>query len=139
MLKNTVHAARAAVALGACAALLTLAPAGYAAMGTGTVTARKPLLHVAAAPAAGTSASPAAANPQQDRMRSCNADAGSRSLKGAARSGFMKDCLAGKAAPASGPASTPQQRMKDCNAQAATRSLTGDSRKSFMSTCLKAG
>jgi hypothetical protein len=38
-----------------------------------------------------------AANSQQDRMKTCNADAGTKQLKGDARRNFMKQCLSGSA------------------------------------------
>jgi psiF repeat len=41
---------------------------------------------------------------QQDRMRSCNAEAGTRSLAGDDRRSFMSECLAGRTA-AGAPAS----------------------------------
>ena len=51
----------------------------------------------AAAPAAApmAAAAPAAAAPttQQDKMKSCNADAGKQKLKGAARKSFMSSCV----------------------------------------------
>ena len=47
-------------------------------------------------------AKPAAAAPskkttQQEKMKSCNKDAGDKALKGADRKAFMKDCLSNKA------------------------------------------
>ncbi|MCA1926627.1 MAG: PsiF family protein [Thiobacillus sp.] len=33
---------------------------------------------------------------QQNRMKSCNAEAGQKSLSGDARKAFMKSCLSGK-------------------------------------------
>ncbi|MDR1709616.1 MAG: PsiF family protein [Candidatus Accumulibacter sp.] len=76
---------------------------------------------------------------QQERMKTCNADAGKRELKGDPRKAFMKDCLAGKsaAAPAVEPASQ-KDKMKICNAEAGQKALKGDDRKKFMSDCLKA-
>jgi hypothetical protein len=74
-----------------------------------------------------------AATAQQDKMKTCNADASAKTLKGDERKTFMSSCL--KAAPA---AVTPQQqRMKTCNADAGTQALKGDARKTFMSSCLK--
>lgn len=69
---------------------------------------------------------------QQNRMKSCNAEAGQKSLAGDARKEFMKSCLSGETAKAS----SPQQRMKDCNAEASAKSLKGDARKAFMKGCL---
>jgi hypothetical protein len=75
-----------------------------------------------------------AQNSQQDRMKSCNAQAGTQNLSGDARKTFMSNCLSGKTAAAK---MTPQERMKACNSQAGTKSLSGDARKSFMASCLK--
>ena len=74
-------------------------------------------------------------NPQQERMKSCNAEAGKQNLKGDDRKTFMSDCLSGKTTTAS--KNSQQEKMKTCNAQASTQKLTGDARKSFMSSCLK--
>ncbi|HEY0767466.1 MAG TPA: PsiF family protein [Steroidobacteraceae bacterium] len=45
------------------------------------------------APAAATAGGTTIGNSQQEKMRSCNADAKSKGLKGADRKAFMKDCL----------------------------------------------
>ena len=70
---------------------------------------------------------------QQEKMKSCNADAGKKELKGDERKKFMSECLGSKAAPA-----TQQSKMKSCNAEAGTKALKGEERKAFMSDCLKA-
>lgn len=75
-----------------------------------------------------------AQNPQQDRMKACNAQAGTQKLAGDARKSFMSDCLSGKTPAAAAVPQTPQERMKSCNTQAAGK--TGDDRKTFMSNCL---
>ncbi len=78
---------------------------------------------------------------QQEKMKTCNADATTKALKGDERKKFMSECLSDKAAAA--PTSdekkvTPQQeKMKSCNADATAKALKGDERKKFMSTCLK--
>lgn len=77
-----------------------------------------------------------AANSQQDKMTSCNADAKTKALSGDARKTFMSSCLSASAPAASVPA-TQQDKMKTCNADATAQSLKGDARKSYMSTCLK--
>lgn len=71
-----------------------------------------------------------AATPQQEKMKTCNADATAKTLKGDERKAFMSNCL--KAAPV-----TQQDKMKSCNATASTNALKGDERKAFMSDCLK--
>jgi len=74
-------------------------------------------------------------NPQQERMKLCNKQAGDQKLAGDARNTFMSDCLSGKTASEKG--LTPQQqKMKDCNLKATAKDLKGDRRKSFMSSCL---
>jgi len=39
---------------------------------------------------------PVYAGAQQDKMKTCNADAGKKALKGDERKAFMKDCLSAK-------------------------------------------
>ncbi len=75
----------------------------------------------------------AAQQAQQEKMKACNAEAGTKSLKGDERKAFMKTCLSAK-----GAAPTQQDKMKTCNAEAGTKALKGDERKKFMSDCLKA-
>jgi len=83
---------------------------------------------------------------QRAKMKNCNAEAKSQSLKGDERKAFMKTCLSGGAPDAAGstepipPASSDQKaKMKACNAEAKEKALKGDERKSFMKTCLTAG
>jgi len=76
---------------------------------------------------------------QQERMKSCNADAAARKLAGDTRQSFMSDCLSGKTAaatPAKPQLTAQQERMKSCNADAAAKNLSGDPRQRFMSSCL---
>lgn len=63
-------------------------------------------------------------------MKTCNADAGAKNLKGDERKAFMKECLSGNKA------STQQDKMKSCNADAVAKNLKGDARKAFMKECL---
>jgi hypothetical protein len=81
-------------------------------------------------------AADAPGNAQQERMKTCNADAKTRTLAGDARRKFMSSCLSGEAAAGS---NAQQNRMKTCNADAKTRNLAGDERKQFMSRCLSGG
>jgi hypothetical protein len=77
-----------------------------------------------------------AQNAQQEKMKTCNAEAKSQSLSGDARKSFMKTCLSNQ--PAAEPKlNSQQQKMKQCNADAKTKGLSGAERKTFMSTCLK--
>jgi hypothetical protein len=71
--------------------------------------------------------------PQQEKMKSCNAEAGDK--KGDERKAFMSSCL--KAGAPAAPM-TQQDKMKKCNADASAKALKGDERKGFMSECLKA-
>lgn len=74
---------------------------------------------------------------QQNKMKTCNAEAGKKELKGDERKAFMKTCLSAKAeAPADGKTAQ-QSKMKTCNAEAGKKELKGDERKAFMSSCLK--
>ena len=72
------------------------------------------------------------ANPQQERMKACNAEAGEKKLAGDERKAFMSTCLKGQTpAPM-----TQQEKMKVCNKEAGAKALKGDDRKKFMSECL---
>jgi len=75
-------------------------------------------------------------NSQQDKMKTCNADATGKGLKGGARQGFMSCCLS--ATPAAAGASQ-QDKMKTCNADATAKGLKGGARQGFMSCCLSSG
>lgn len=58
---------------------------------SGCLSSKAPAASTAmAAPATATAAKPAT---QQDKMKACNADAGSKNLKGDDRKKFMSDCL----------------------------------------------
>ncbi|CAG1011098.1 MAG: phosphate starvation-inducible protein [Betaproteobacteria bacterium] len=77
----------------------------------------------------------AADNPQQNKMASCNKDAGDK--KGDERKKFMSECLKKDGAPAKAEAKKPtqQEKMAACNKDAGEKK--GDERKKFMSECLK--
>lgn len=77
-----------------------------------------------------------AQNTQQDKMKTCNAQAKEQTLSGDARKSFMKTCLSNQPA-AESKLNSQQQKMKQCNADAKTKGLSGADRKTFMSTCLK--
>jgi hypothetical protein len=69
--------------------------------------------------------------PQQERMKSCNADAKAKDLKGDERTAFMKTCLGNKKL-------TPQQeKMTACNADAKAKGLKGKEFTDFRNNCLK--
>jgi hypothetical protein len=79
-----------------------------------------------------------AATPQQQKMKDCNAEAGTKDLKGNDREAFMKSCLSAKAPQAEKQGTPQQQKMKTCNKEAGDKKLKGDERKKFMSSCLSA-
>jgi hypothetical protein len=65
-------------------------------------------------------------------MKSCNAQASQKDLKGGERQAFMSECLKGEKLTAQ------QGRMKSCNAEASKKEMKGDARKAFMKKCLSA-
>ena len=77
----------------------------------------------------------AMAGAQQDKMKTCNAEA--KDKKGDERKAFMKECLSAKKAEEKTAKSAQQEKMKSCNADAKTKALKGAERKKFMSECLK--
>jgi len=81
------------------------------------------------------STSAAALTAQQEKMKTCNAEATQKGLRGNARKTFMSDCLAAGSATAT-PLTSQQQKMKTCNTAANTQGLKGDARQAFMSSCL---
>ena len=83
------------------------------------------------------SVSASAQNAQQEKMKTCNAQAKEQTLSGAARKSFMKTCLSNQPAAAASKLTPQQQKMKQCNADAKTKGLSGAERKTYMSTCLK--
>ena len=79
------------------------------------------------------------AGAQQNKMKTCNADADAKGFsgegKGEERKAFMKECLSAK--PAKAAAGTSQQnKMATCNKDAKAKNLAGDERKKFMKSCL---
>lgn len=80
----------------------------------------------------------AMATPQQEKMKTCNKEAGEKQLKGDERKKFMSSCLSSKPAAEEKSAGTSQQeKMKACNKEAGEKQLKGEERKKFMSGCLK--
>ena len=79
---------------------------------------------------------PVMAGEQQNKMKTCNAEA--KGKTGDERKAFMKACLSKEGAPAAAAAEskpTQQNKMKTCNEEA--KGKKGDERKAFMSSCLK--
>ena|SRR6185436_18512292 len=75
---------------------------------------------------------------QQDKMKSCNAQASKKGMKGDERKAFMSDCLKADSKGASPAQTAQQEKMKSCNAQASKKGMKGEERKAFMSDCLSA-
>jgi hypothetical protein len=71
-----------------------------------------------------------AKTPQQEKMTSCNKEAGDKGMKGDERKKFMSQCL-------SAAKMSQQEKMKACNKEAGENALKGEERKKFMSECLK--
>src|SRR5262245_6105757 len=74
---------------------------------------------------------------QQERMTTCNAQAGDKKLEGDARKKFMSSCLKGETPGAADKKTAQQEKMTACNKEAGAKNLKGDERKKFMSNCLK--
>lgn len=74
------------------------------------------------------------AGTQQEKMKTCNADAKAKALAGDERKAFMKTCLSADGAKSG--LTAQQEKMKTCNADAKAKALAGDERKAFMKTCL---
>jgi len=89
----------------------------------------KTLLAIALAGAVALVATPslAAENPQQERMKTCNAKAGEK--KGDERKKFMSDCLSAEK-------KTYDNKMSSCNTK--SKGMKSDERKKFMSDCMRA-
>lgn len=79
------------------------------------------------------------ATAQQEKMKTCNADAAAKHLAGDERKAFMKTCLSdsGSAAAPHKELTPQQQKMSTCSKDAKAKGLKGDERKTFMSNCLK--
>jgi hypothetical protein len=91
---------------------------------------------VAASLIAFVAAPASAVTPQQEKMKTCNAEAKTKALSGDDRKAFMKQCLSANKDAAKSAQATQQEKMKACNAEAKTKALSGDERKTFMSSCL---
>jgi len=65
-------------------------------------------------------------NPQQERMKTCNAKAGEK--KGDERKKFMSECLSAEK-------KTHDSKMSECNTK--SKGMKADERNKFMSECMK--
>ena len=117
--------------------LLTLAVLGalaaFAATSFAQGTAPAPATKAAPAPAAAPAAAPAmaaepAANSQQNKMKTCQAEAGDKKLEGKARQDYVNKCL--KAAPPK-----PKSKMAMCNEK--TKGMVKADADKTRSECMK--
>ena len=77
-----------------------------------------------------------ALTPQQEQMKTCNAEATKKELKGPERQSFMSQCLAAKPDTPASTLTPQQEKMKKCNADANAQALKGTKRKAFIQSCL---
>jgi hypothetical protein len=82
-------------------------------------------------------ASSAHPNSQQEKMKTCNAAANTKGLKGEDRESYMKTCLSKEGSAHKG--NSQQEKMKTCNADANSKGLKGADRQTFMKSCLSSG
>ncbi|MBS0324016.1 MAG: phosphate starvation-inducible protein PsiF [Proteobacteria bacterium] len=81
--------------------------------------------------ALGAQAASEAQKAQQEKMKSCNAEAKSKTLKGAERKTFMKGCLSG----ATSAAKPAEAKAPGCADQAKEKKLAGAAQASFVKKC----
>ena len=87
--------------------------------------------------ASGFTTSVLAAATQQEKMKSCNAEARTKALKGDERRTFMSGCLA--VSPEEKQARLAQrEKAKTCTAEAKGKGLKGEEKKTFLTQCVAA-
>lgn len=77
---------------------------------------------------------PAFAKTQQEKMKTCNAEAKTKTLKGDERRAFMSQCLA-LTAEEKKERQAQLEKSRACTAEAKDKALKGDARKKFVSEC----
>ncbi len=78
-----------------------------------------------------------AAGNQREKMKTCNAEARTKELKGDARREFMSQCLS--VSPEEKQARTAErEKAKGCGNEARSKGLKGEAKRSFMTQCLAA-
>ncbi len=78
-----------------------------------------------------------AANTQQEKMKSCNAEVTAQRAQ-RQRSESVHEDLLSAGGESSQPKNAQQEKMKTCNADANAQNLKGADRKAFMKSCLSA-
>jgi hypothetical protein len=82
-------------------------------------------------------ATPASAATQQEKMKTCSAEAKAKTLKGSERRSFMSQCLA--ATPEEKQARVAlKEKTRTCTEEAKAKALRGDERKQFVASCVGA-
>jgi hypothetical protein len=76
-----------------------------------------------------TMKSDAAMNPQQNKMKTCQAEAGDKKLEGKARQDYVNECLKAKPAKA-------KSKMAECNAK--TKGMKKEEADKARAECMKA-
>ena len=74
---------------------------------------------------------------QQNKMTTCQKDAGEKKLQGKERQASVTECLKAKPAAAESAAKTPGQKLGACSKEAAAKGLKGADRNQFLSECAK--
>lgn len=83
--------------------------------------------------AVGAQAASEAQKAQQEKMKTCNAEAKAKDMKGDARKAFMKDCLSAKGGEAKPePAKAPNA---NCESMAQEKKLAGAAKGAFIKKC----
>ncbi len=77
-----------------------------------------------------------ARTPQQERMKTCNAEATRKNLKADERKTYMSQCLSRKTEVEAAELTPQQLKMQQCNLDANSQNLKGNARKTFMKDCL---
>jgi uncharacterized protein HemX len=77
---------------------------------------------------------PAFAKTQQEKMKTCNAEAKTRTLKGDERRAFMSQCLS-QTAEEKQERQAQLDKSKACTAEAKDKALKGEAKKKFLSEC----
>ena len=81
---------------------------------------------------------PKAPTAQQNKMTTCQHEAGEKKLEGKDRQAFVTECLKAKPpAPAASQPQTQGQKLGACSKEAASQGLKGDARKQYLSECGK--
>lgn len=72
---------------------------------------------------------------QQNKMKTCNADAKTKNLKGDERRTFMKECLSAGREEKKAAMTAKHDKMKACRADAKAKDLKSAELKAFMKEC----